>query len=227
MKILALIVAMGLLSGCLKTRSELNSSAGESGVGSMRTDASGSYVSGNMGQQQRAQIDSRFFEIDRDFRQLYGKIETLERRLDDLNTSSNNAIGAEQAVDSSEIKSLKKRMTTLEEALLSIDKKLDRLSKDKGANLDKKLKDAKGPFGRGEVLFAMGEYEKAIANYNDYRKSFPKGRRYAQATLKMGLCFQKLKMGQDAKAFYQEVIQRYPNTKASMDAQKNLKSINL
>ncbi len=224
-----LILVLGLVSGCLKTRSELKQSGNESGVGSMRTDASGSYVAGNMGQQQRAQIDSRFFEIDRDFRQLYGKIETLERKISELESKPQEAdtSGSAAPVDNEKIKSLEKRMSTLEEALLSIDKKLDQLTNDKSASLKKRLEDAKGPFGRGEILYAMGEYEKAISNYNEYRKNFPRGRKYAQATLKMGLCFQRLKMGQDARAFYKEVIQRYPNTRASQAAKSNLQKIKL
>ena len=51
------------------------------------------------------------------------------------------------------------------------------------------------------------------------------GKSYAMATLKMGICFHKLKMPQDAKAFYQEVIQRFPKTDVAKTAQQNLKSI--
>ncbi len=224
MKILMSLVLLGALSGCLKTRAELQ----DSGEGSMRTDASGSYVSGQMGQQQRAQIDSRFFEIDRDFRQLYGKIEVLEKKLADTqSTPSTDANAAGTAASDAKVKALEKRISTLEEALLALDKKMSTISsgKQSSAQVIDPIEKPKGPFGRGEQLFDQGKFEEAIASYDSYRRRFPRGRKYAQATLKMGLAFQKLKMDNDAKAFYKEVIQRYPNTKVANRAQANLKRL--
>ena len=222
MKTLISLILVGLLAGCLKTRSELKGD----NSGNMRTDASGSYVAGNMGQQQRAQIDSRFFEIDRDFRQLYGKIETLEKKVDDTGTAPQTATLATSTADSAKVVALEKRISTLEEALLAIDKKVNSLASNKtSAQVIKTTKKPKGPFGLGEQLYAKKKYVEAITSYDNYRKRYPRGKRYAQATLKMGLCFQKLKMTNDAKAFYKEVIQRYPNTKVSIRAEANLKSI--
>ena len=215
------------VAGCLKTRSQLKGDDS----GNMKTDSAGTYVAGQMNQQQRAQIDSRFFEIDRDFRELYGKIEVIERKLQETPTSANApTTTAAGGASDEKIKALEKRISTLEEALLSLDKRLGELSKGKASgdsafNVEQNLKKAKGPFGRGEVLFSAGRYEEAISNYDKYRKKFPRGRRYAQATLQMGLCFQKLKMHNDAKAFYKEVIQRYPNTRVSIRAEKNLKKL--
>ncbi len=229
MKFVLSVVLMVSVAGCLKTRSELKNDES----GNMRTDASGTYVAGNMNQQQRAQIDSRFFEIDRDFRELYGKIEVIERKLQETQTApTQTAAPMGSGVSDDKIKSLEKRISTLEEALLSLDKKLNNISKGgTGGNggsaqlLENSLKNAKGPFGRGEILFTAGRYEEAIASYDKYRKQFPRGRRYPHATLKMGLCFQKLKMANDAKAFYKEVIQRYPNTRVSVRAEQNLKKL--
>jgi TolA-binding protein len=217
MKNLLAVILLVSLTGCLKTRSEIR------GNSSLRTDSTGRYVSGNVNQQQRAQIDSRFFEIDRDFRQLYGKIETLEKQISDMKDKPVAAAAGANPIDSKKMEAIEKRMSTLEEALLAIDKKLSTLTGTKTSKA--KARKSKGPFTRGEELYAQGKYEEAVASYDAYRKRYPRGRRYAQATLKMGLCFHKLKMPQDAKAFYQEVIQRFPKTKVSKAAQKNLKSI--
>jgi TolA-binding protein len=228
MKNLLSILMILALTGCLKTRAELKND----GSGNMQTDSSGTYVAGNMNQQQRAQIDSRFFEIDRDFRELYGKIEVIERKLVEGGAGTPVVTpAAPNALDASKekLQSLEKRISTLEEALLALDKKISQLSQGRSADsaqvFEEKLKDARGPFGRGELLFAAGRYEEAIASYDQYRKNFPRGRRYPHATLKMGLCFQKLKMDNDAKAFYKEVIQRYPNTRVSVRAEENLKRL--
>lgn len=224
MKIFISLITLLALSGCLKTRAELS----DDSSGNMRTDSGGTYVSGKMGQQQRAQIDSRFFEIDRDFRELYGKIETIERGVDELKARPQNSsgLGASSAVDSEKLQALEKRISTIEEALLALDKKLSKLSSRKDTNAQViKVIDTKGPFGKGEMHFANNQFEQAIASYDEYRKRYPRGRRYAQATLKMGLAFQRLKMNEDAKAFYKEVIQRYPNTAASNRAEENLKRL--
>ena len=192
----------------------------------MRTDASGSYVTGNVGQQQRAQIDSRFFEIDRDFRELYGKIETLESKVAEQKAPATQGATGALASDT-KVKALEKRISTLEEALLALDKKMNSLSGKKSSNAQviKTKSKPKGPFGRGELLYEEGRFAEAIASYDEYRKKYPRGQRYAQATLKMGMAFQKLKMNNDAKAFYKEVIQRYPNTRVSIRAEKNLKRL--
>ncbi len=220
MRVLISSILLLSLSACLKTRAELQGDNSSS----MRTDAEGRYVSGQMNQQQRAQIDSRFFEIDRDFRQLYGKIESMEKQLSDIQPSS--LTPSLDSASGDKVAALEKRISTLEEALLAIDKKVSQLgsSPQKTSAVVAPAK-TNGPFGAGESYFAKGQYERAIASYDKYRKQFPRGKHYADATLKLGLSFQKLRMNQDAKAFYKEVIQRYPNTMVSKQAQKNLKSI--
>lgn len=221
-KLMANLALAGLLvsmTACLKTRSELRGSDSSS----MRTDSNGRYVSGDMGQQQRAQIDSRFFEIDRDFRQLYGKIETIEKQMADAKAPA-PATDEGTPQKNEKLEGLEKRIATIEEALLALDKKMNELKSEK-----KKEKKASsvpaGPFQKAEELFEEGEFEQAVAEYDKYRKKNPNGKNYAEATLKMGQCFQKLQMNQDAKAFYKEVIQRFPNTQVAQKAQSHLRNI--
>ena len=212
MRGLMLVLLAMSLSACLKTRAELR---GEPSYAREERSTQG------VNQQQRAQMDSRFSEIDQDFRQLYGKIESLEKQLSDLQSAPAQATGGSE-LSGEQMKKLEKRLSTLEEALLSLDKKVSRLG-DKSSAIDPSK--IKGPFARGEAFFAKGQYEKAIESFDEYRRNFPKGDKYPDATLKMGLAFQKLKMNQDAKAFYQEVIQRYPKSATASKAQENLKSI--
>jgi TolA-binding protein len=220
MKSIFLVVMLFALNGCLKTRAELNDNyPSDSGT---RTSQNTRFVDSSMGQQQKAQIDSRFFEIDRDFRQLYGKIETIERQIAE-GKETPQASNKENSIEQDKIKELEKRISTLEEAILSLDKKMRNPKKDDQSS--HKTEKPKGPYGYGEYFFEQGKYESAITSYDDYRKKFPKGRHYAQATLKMGLCFQKLKLSRDAKPFYKEVIQRFPNTEVAQRAEANLKSI--
>lgn len=218
MRISLVLLLMFSLSACLKTRSELR------GGSSANLPADGQrYPAGNMNEQQMAKNQSRFFEIDNDFRQLYGKVEVLERQISDLKDKSTTGPAQAPAAGNDTIKALEKRISTLEEALLSIDKKLSEIKSDKTSAAP--VVKPKGPFGYGELYYSQGKFEEAIASYDKYRKQFPRGKRYAQATLKMGLAFQKLEMNQDAKAFYKEVIQRYPKTRVAILAEKNLKKL--
>ncbi len=108
-----------------------------------------------------------------------------------------------------------------------MDKKINKMGgKDSGsAQVIKTETKPKGFFSRGERHYEREEYQEAIASFDSYRKRIPKGRRYAQATLKMGRCFEKLKMKNDAKAFYKEVIQRYPKTAVALKAEANLQKL--
>ena len=53
----------------------------------------------------------------------------------------------------------------------------------------------------------------------------PKGKRYADATYKIGMSFQELKLKDDAKAFYQEVIQKFPKSSEAKKAEVRLKKL--
>ena len=214
---------LGSLMGCLKTRSQLK----RPGMGKMGTNARGKFMASPMDQQQRAQIDSRFFEIDRDFRELYGKIELLEQRLNELKAQRSSG---QDPVSETQVKGLEARIATLEEALVALDKKVSGMGpkkrrRSKTAEGPIKKQKIRGPFSRGEQLFGAGKFVEAISSYDSYRKKYPRGQRYAKATFKMGLAFQKLKKPEDAKAFYEEVIQGYPETKLSAQAQANLSQL--
>lgn len=218
MRLTLTLLMMFSLSACLKTRSELR------GEAPMAQQAEAQrFPASEVTQAQRAQNDIRFSEINRDFRELYGKIEVIEQKLSDMKQVPQANATEGKLGDKDQVKALEKRISTLEEALLAIDKKLSEMSKNKTSAIS--TQKPKGPFGYGEMYYAQGKYEDAITSYDKYRKKFPRGRRYAQATLKMGLSFQKLKMNQDAKAFYKEVIQRYPKTRVAVQAQKNLKTL--
>lgn len=234
-----------LMTACLKTHSQLEREKDFNlrNIAHVK-DSSNSSIS----QQQRAQIDSRFYGIDRDFRELYGKIEVIEKELFRLTGPPENE-PQDLSMYSEKIQNVEKRITTLEQAVLNLDRKLNEFTgenpeqekkKEEGKkqdkkseqekkketqNSDRKNKKTKGSFAKAESFFNQGEFEEAIVQYDKYRKTHPKGKKYPQATFKMGLCFQKLKMDEDAKAFYKELIQRYSKSSFAREARKILKSM--
>ncbi len=227
------------MTACLKTRSQLEREK----TFNLRAVSQIKDSPDSINQQQRSQIDSRFYGIDRDFRELYGKIEVIEQQLSQLTKFLENK-PPDSSGNSATIQAVEKRITTLEKALLTIDKKLNNPGKKSEKEPEEEPKQktdtpqkkpptkektsgktSKGPFTRAESFFDQGEFEEAIVQYDKYRKAYPKGRAYPQATFKMGLCFQKLKMDEDAKAFFRELIQRYPKNPLARKAQKILKSM--
>jgi TolA-binding protein len=63
-------------------------------------------------------------------------------------------------------------------------------------------------------------------SYERYRSSHPKGKSFAAATLKIGVCFQELGMSDEAQAFYEEVVAKFPKSKEAEKANARLASIN-
>ena len=75
-------------------------------------------------------------------------------------------------------------------------------------------------------LFEKKSYEKAISQFQKYRDKNPKGNYYPEATFYIGQSFQNLKMPIEAKVFFKEIIQFYPQSLWASRAKKNNKGIN-
>jgi len=208
------------LTGCLQTRQQIS---GGSPMGGSRAGAGEAPSAGT--QRQKAQIDSRFFEIDRDFRQLYGKIEAIEGRVEQLG-SQDNGSGATSEEAEEKIKALETRVQTLEEAILSLDKRLSSKNASfKSGARGSIAKNIKSDFQKGEAYLAQKDCVNAIESFDKYRKRYPKGRYYSIATYNMGECFRQLELPKDAKAFYREVLDRYPETKVAKRAESRLSMV--
>jgi len=77
-------------------------------------------------------------------------------------------------------------------------------------------------FWVAESYYAMGDYVKAIAEYQILSEKYPTHPRIREAIYKQGAGFQKLKKYPEAKLFYQKVIANYPNTPEALKAQARL-----
>ena len=79
-----------------------------------------------------------------------------------------------------------------------------------------------GIFIRGESNFKLKQYKKAIVDYSKFSDKFPKSNFNSKALLKIAECFDALEMKEDAKAFYQELFEKYPKTLEGKLAKKKL-----
>jgi len=77
-------------------------------------------------------------------------------------------------------------------------------------NPGKKAEDA--TFLRAESYFATKDYQRAIGDYSKITQKFAKSSHAPTAYYKIGLSFEALGMKEDAKPFFQELIDKFPKS---------------
>ncbi|MCB9651827.1 MAG: tetratricopeptide repeat protein [Deltaproteobacteria bacterium] len=85
--------------------------------------------------------------------------------------------------------------------------------------------EARVQFLIGETYFAEGSFQQAAAEYNAVRKKFASSKWVADALFKLGMCFEKLNLPEDAKIFYETVKKKYKKSSVAKDAQKRLDAL--
>lgn len=210
-----LVAFVVVMSGCLKTRSQLRQEEG--GVPLKRqTEA-----------QRRAEADSGgevvappplAEDTNETLREMRGRIEALELQL--------NEVKNQKIVDENQaalrIQALETRQQMLEEALKNIEA---RAAAPPAPHQTKTTTLEKDAFSIGEKQFEDKKWKEAIVSYQKYRDGNPKGKQYAEATYKIGVCFQELKMRDAAKAFFEEVTGKFPKSKEAKKAAFRLKTL--
>ncbi len=212
-KLLALGVILGLtLVGCLKTREQIRG-------GGEQLDDSRQVLQGATPSLPPA---LRQDEMDAQMRQLNGRIEVLERDLELLKSVEERL----QVTLSQNQERLEGQIRALEEAIKKLEAQLIEARADQhGRRTDAAQSAPKSSFEAAEDLFTKKQWKEAILNYQKYRDANPKGRHYAQATFKIGACFEELKMRDEARAFYDEVVVKFPKSNEAKKAQQRLKTL--
>ncbi len=230
-KLILTLSILFLLTSCLRTRSDIpykRPGYGSSGNPSQQKPYSASpsqkaynaapvaTSSSASSAQQLARLQIGYQEINAQMRSLNGRLEAVEQHLSKLSLSQANT-----SIDG-QLKNYEEALSSLEAEVQSLKKGLssDALAKVKTAP-SKKL----NAFERGEKKFSQQNWRGAISEYQLYREQYPKGRNYAEATYKIGVCFQELTLKSEAKSFYQEAVQKYPSSKAAKKSKIRLKQL--
>jgi TolA-binding protein len=212
-----------LTTGCLKTRAELEA------------EDSANQMERQTQRQQAAPYKEkapptayRFEEYDQQMREFSGKIESVEAQ----NTQLYNLMKAERENTAKEKQLQEQKILALEEAI-----KKNEAALQQQAEIIAQLKappptpsttasgKVKNGYEEGEELFNNRKWKEAIVSYQKYRDKNPKGKTYADATYKIGVCFQELGMKDEAKAFFDEVSEKYPKSKEAKKASFRMKSL--
>jgi TolA-binding protein len=77
----------------------------------------------------------------------------------------------------------------------------------------------------GETYFAQKNYRQAAAEYNKVRKEHPRASVMPDALLKLGMCFERLGLKDDAKLFYETVTKSFSKSGAADTARTRLKAL--
>ncbi|MCB0368616.1 MAG: tetratricopeptide repeat protein [Bdellovibrionales bacterium] len=183
-------------------------------------------------QRTNADTNSRLAEIDEQLRAISGRIDLIENRMSKLNPESENKIKnlteiqtgnntklslfqEELTKQETSIQSLKSEMEAIKSALSNI-----QASKAQSSSTSKK-----NLYQEADSLYKQGEWKKAIIEYQKYRDKNPKGKYFPESTYKMALSFQQLGMKEEAKAFFEEVVSKFPKSSQTQKAKQKLKAM--
>lgn len=211
-----LVIVLGVLSsGCLVTRQGMRDAVKSDSL--------------TPEQQQKATTEVRYQELEEQQRQLLGRIEVLENSLNILVAERSGS----QAEKMQEKASLNERMQIYQESLSKLEnqyfllsQKIDGLQQAIASNRsDSGRGSNKNSFEEAEEAFSKKKWKEAIVAFEKYRNLNPKGKKYAEATYKIGSSFAELNMKSEARAFYSEVVEKFPKDAWAKRAQAKIKSL--
>jgi TolA-binding protein len=77
---------------------------------------------------------------------------------------------------------------------------------------------------RGDCFYKLKEYKKAVVEYSKFPEKYEHSNRMPEALYKIGQSFDALGMKEDAKGFYQELVEKYPKSPEAKKLKKAKKS---
>lgn len=183
-----------------------------------------------------ADSNARFQDLEEENRRLAGRLESMDAKLtlvaqkaDKVNTAqdlknkeSDSVYKEEFSKLSSEIASLKAELTAIrDEGRRAVEARASA----EAAAAARNAEVAKNPLGAAEEKFEKKQWKEAILDFEKFRTANPKSKSVSLATYKIGVCFQELAMKEEAKAFFEEVLSKYPKSKEAAKAETRLKAL--
>jgi TolA-binding protein len=206
------------LSSCLVTRNEMNEIEQKKVMQEQVIQL----------QKNTADQTDRFNEINEDMRSFNGRLEVIENRLTKLQEDRDKEkIEAGQHVSEQD-----KKILLLQEEMVKLEAQIQALaaaveSKSAAIKMSANSPAAGGSpiFTAAEELFGKKDWANAILKYSEYRDANPKGKRFTEATFKIASAFESLGKKKEAKVFYEEVIERSPQSSFANRAREKLKKL--
>jgi TolA-binding protein len=179
-------------------------------------------------QRTTADTNNRFSDIESDLRNLNGRVEVLENK----SGQSGQERERTKALIEQSSNDSNKKMQILQDEVAKLHEKIDAMTAEMNAmkqaaseSQAQAVASKKDLFEIAEELFDKKDWRKAILNFQRFRDANPKHKHFADATYKIGVCFQELGMKDEARTFYDEVIAKFPNSPEAKKARTRLKSL--
>lgn len=231
MRILVALLAVTFgLTGCLKTRNEVREGEQRQVMAQQVTTL----------QRTNADTGSRFQEVEEMMRDLNGRVDVVENKLERSAAGADGNLKASQAHNAemnSKVNLLQEALTKMEGQLFQLTAEVQALKADKAAAVATAqaqqaqqaqaatAKAKKDSYEVAKEYFDKKDWKQAILNFQKYRDDNPKGGKIPDATYKIGVSFQELGMKDEAKTFYDEVQAKYPKSEEARRAKIRLKGL--
>ena len=221
--LVGLLVSLGL-TGCLKTRNEVRDGEQRQVMQQQVTTL----------QKTNADAGSRFQEVEEMMRDLNGRVDVVENKIDKSAAGADNASKATQAHNAdmnAKVNLLQEALTKMEGQLFQLTAEVQALKAEKAAAVATAQAQAavkqtkKDTYEVAKEFFDKKDWKQAILNFQKYRDDNPKGGKLPDATYKIGVSFQELGMKDEAKTFYDEVQAKYPKSEEARRAKIRLKGL--
>jgi TolA-binding protein len=187
-------------------------------------------------QRNTADQSARYQDIQEELRALTGRIEVMETQMSQLSSRQQKGDddGNKRTADLQEkiklladtVSVLQNQMNELQQQALAAQAAAEQQEQETKVNKETAhTSSGKAQLELGNKEFDKKNWKKAIVAFEKYRSANPKGKSYANATLKIGQSFQELAMNQEARAFYEEVVTKYPKSDEAKKAASRLKKL--
>ncbi len=206
LKVIVLIGVLFVFTACLKTRAELEKEEKEREMHKQLMTL----------QRGKAEYSGKLIEYDDEFRRVKGKVDEVDKKVLDLSSEHEKKYLL-----------LEKKLLEQEKTIALLLEALEKLEKGQNKQVpsSKTEKKMKGNFAQAEIDFEKKNWKDAILGYQNYRDLNPGGKNYSKATYMIGVCFQELNMMSEAKAFYQEVLDKFSKSSWASKAKYRLNRI--
>ncbi|MGE3972935.1 MAG: tetratricopeptide repeat protein [Bdellovibrionales bacterium] len=201
---MVLTLSLLALSGCLLTRNEVSEE--------QRMQSQVSQL-----QKTKADQEANIQSFDERVRAMSGRLETLEHRVEILTQEKDGL--------KNQLASAENRFKELEQAILQVEHTSSAPRPREEEKVENSREKKRTAFDEAEEFYSQKQWKKAIAFYQKFRDKNPSGLEFGLATLKIGQCFQELKMFKEARVFYEEVVEKYPKSKLAKTATTKLNQI--
>ena len=221
-KIFILLCFASFLSGCLDTRE------------SVKEVEEKQQLQKQVGHLQRttADVNSKFQEVEDSISKISARIDVVDSK----NTKHDEKFEKSQIARDQKMKELTDKiavhqevMTKMEAQIAAMQAQVTQMSEDM-----KKVPVAAAPKASGgekadykvaEDFFVKKQWQDAAISFEKYRKTYPKGKRSAEALYKIGVSFQELGSTDEAKIFFKDVLSQFPNSAEAKKASTRLKGL--